>query len=449
MKKLTFAVILAACSFLFGEAYQVNTLSARQLGMAHTGAGLKLGSESMHFNPGALGFLDSKFDASGGVTMIIPKVQFWGVNGHATPENNPSTPVYFYAAGNIKRLISLGLSFTTPYGNSASWDKNWEGAGLIQDISLKVFALQPTFAVNILDKVSVGAGPTINFGNFEQSKQLAPIKSLEAYRPLAYYDSDVGQILDRNKDGVNLELSGKADVAVGVNAGILFEAIKDKLAFGVSYRSGVKAKVSKGDAKIAAGNDIDSLNRIISRINSSSPEPAAPNIPPELTMFNSKTFEAELPLPANMNVGVSFRPVEKLLLDFDLQWVNWGAYDKLNLVFHNITTVVNPKKYENTFAYRLGTQIGLHEKFDLRFGIYYDQTPVPDDFLNPETPSTNKLGVTTGGSFRPVEMLSIDFAFLYSHGFNRDGSCPNPPGRFSGGYKVEAFVPSIGLSFKF
>jgi long-chain fatty acid transport protein len=212
------------------------------------------------------------------------------------------------------------------------------------------------------------------------------------------------------------------------------------------------------------------LNQIINGINAVNvaKDPAAdtiPNIPAKLTVLDQKTFEAELPLPANMNVGVSFRPVEKLLLDFDFQWVNWAAYDTLNLVFLEAFDLGNglaadvpknsPKKYENTFAFRLGTEIELHKKFDLRFGVYYDQTPVPDDFLNPETPSTNKLGATTGGSFRPVDMLSINFAFLYSHGFNRsDVSCPNPSDqdpsrRFSGGYKVEAFVPSIGLSFKF
>lgn len=40
------------------EGYQVNTLSARQLGMAHTGTALHLDAESMYFNPAGLGFMD-------------------------------------------------------------------------------------------------------------------------------------------------------------------------------------------------------------------------------------------------------------------------------------------------------------------------------------------------------------------------------------------------------
>lgn len=42
--------MLSACAAM-AEGYQINTLSARQLGMGHTGTALKLGSESMIFNP--------------------------------------------------------------------------------------------------------------------------------------------------------------------------------------------------------------------------------------------------------------------------------------------------------------------------------------------------------------------------------------------------------------
>ena len=36
---------------LWAEGYQINTLSAKQEGMGHVGVAMKLGSESMIFNP--------------------------------------------------------------------------------------------------------------------------------------------------------------------------------------------------------------------------------------------------------------------------------------------------------------------------------------------------------------------------------------------------------------
>ena len=72
MKKFILAAAVAA--FAFGakaEGYQVNTLSAKQLGMAHTGTALHLGAESMYFNPAGMAFMDKTLDISASVTGII------------------------------------------------------------------------------------------------------------------------------------------------------------------------------------------------------------------------------------------------------------------------------------------------------------------------------------------------------------------------------------------
>ncbi|MGL5786338.1 MAG: aromatic hydrocarbon degradation protein, partial [Bacteroidales bacterium] len=83
------------------------------------------------------------------------------------------------------------------------------------------------------------------------------------------------------------------------------------------------------------------------------------------------------------------------------------------------------------------------------------ETPVRSYLYNPETPGMNKLGLTCGFSFRPIENLSIDGAFTYTHGFERSGSYmyENPltgkEQEFSGKYKVSAFTPTLGLSYQF
>lgn len=66
----------------------------------------------------------------------------------------------------------------------------------------------------------------------------------------------------------------------------------------------------------------------------------------------------------------------------------------------------------------------------------------------------NKLGITAGLSFRPLESLSVDFAFSYVTGFGRDGSYTDldllkKPRIFGGHYNVYALMPSIGLSYAF
>jgi len=489
MKK-TLLTVLAACSLIYAESYQVNTLSAKQLGMGHTGAGIKLGSESMHFNPGAMGFLDKTLDVSAGVTFIMPEVEFNGSKGKAVNEEL-GTPLYIFVASNINDWLSAGLSFTTPYGNSLSFGKDWEGAGLLQDISLAVYAIQPTVAFKFRSDVSIGVGPAIYFGSFEQNKALVAPGALGGYKPLAarlgqlgqaYPQSDYAQyatavngIINKyeNTNAVSAEFSGDADVAVGANVGIFYDLIPNKFSLGFAYRSETKMKVSKGEAKLSyadgAKEDIDNLNGIINGVNTAmgitgTPD-AVPNVPIPPTL-DGDNFRAELPLPANLNTGISFSPTEKLLLAFDWQIVFWGAYKELTLAFDNTYVGVdendNPskkqvskKKYHNTNAYRFGAQYRLIDQLDLRLGVYYDETPVDEDYLTPESPSTNKLGSTIGFSFRPIPNLSIDASFLYSNGsgdLGRDATSKDEKGEkdgLNGRYEVQAWVPSVGLSFNF
>ncbi len=78
MKRFVFAALIAAAisgaDVAYAEGYQVNTLSARQNGMGHTGTALKLGAESMIFNPAGLGFLDKNLEFQASVTGIFAHI---------------------------------------------------------------------------------------------------------------------------------------------------------------------------------------------------------------------------------------------------------------------------------------------------------------------------------------------------------------------------------------
>ena len=73
-RKLANKAVLTAAAVLSvltanAEGYQINSQSARQWGMAHTGTALKLGAESMLFNPAGMAYMNSKFDISLGTSI--------------------------------------------------------------------------------------------------------------------------------------------------------------------------------------------------------------------------------------------------------------------------------------------------------------------------------------------------------------------------------------------
>lgn len=126
MKKFFIAVTaFAAVMSASAEGYQVNTLSARQEGMGHTGVALKLGAESMIFNPAGLSFSDKTLDITGTLTAIKPMSSVTIDGSRYDSHNKVSTPIAFNAAFKVRDYLQLGISFYTPYGSSINWGMNW------------------------------------------------------------------------------------------------------------------------------------------------------------------------------------------------------------------------------------------------------------------------------------------------------------------------------------
>ena len=130
------------------------------------------GCGSMHFNPAGLAFMENKIHLSAGVSGVFSKGKFTDGDYVQRPDNTPSTPLYVYAGFKIYDNLAAGVSVTTPYGSSMNWGKDWKGAHLVQDIALKAFNVQPTVSWKITDRLSVGAGLMMEFGNIELSRAL-------------------------------------------------------------------------------------------------------------------------------------------------------------------------------------------------------------------------------------------------------------------------------------
>ena len=461
MKKII--LLLAACvgfGSVFAEGYQVNVLSTKQTGMGHVGTGMKLGAESMHFNPAGLAFLKSTFDFSAGVSFINSNVKYKNGDYVAETNNSVSTPLYVYAGFKIYDNFSAGISFTTPYGSSLDWGKNWKGANLIQDIALKSYVIQPTFAYKITDRLSIGAGLNLAIGQVQLSRAMM---SADEFQLLGGMVGKLPTLPNEDKQmvtgmisklngsvPVSATLDGKTKVRAGFNVGVMYD-VCDKVTLGLSYRSKLLMKVEEGEAMVDyASLQVEQLFGALSKVTG-----GKVTIPP----LNEGTFKAELPLPSNLSFGVSYRPTERWDVAFDLQYVGWYAYDSLNVVFTpnvlNGYTIKAEKNYKNTVIARIGAQYKTTERLDIRAGIYFDQSPIRSDNYNPETPGMNKLGTSLGLSFAPLKRLQIDLAFLYIHGIDRNGSyrlknmITNVDETFEGKYSSNAFTASLGVAYRF
>lgn len=454
--KRTIAAVAASIAILqaSAEGYQVNTLSAKQIGMGHTGVAMHLGAESMFFNPAGLGFLDKTVDVSASVCGIMPKATATVDGVDYKTANDISTPMMVNVGFSIYDNFKAGVSFYTPYGSKIDWTDNWPGAVLNQSVSLQVFSIQPTLSWQPIKGLSIGAGLTVSWGSVDLNKGLVTAATADKLLGLMQM---TGQIRDPQFYGTttpaSVNLKGTANVVCGFNVGAMWD-INSRWTVGASMRSRLTMKVDAGTASLRYADE--QAKQVLSSID----------------VLNSSRFTAEMPCPMVFSFGVSYKPIDRLILAADARLTGWKTYKQLDIEFlderlESFNQHIE-KKYKNSWAVSLGAQYNLTDRLDLRAGLMVDTSPVDIDHYNPETPGMTKIEPTVGLSFRPVKNLSVDLGFMYIAGLGVDNatctyddllaktingmvptmSLPETV-EFKADYKVHAFSPSIGVSYSF
>ena len=458
MKKIVLAVMAAGVALAAAaEGYQVNTLSTKQLGMGHTGVALKLGAESMLFNPAGMAFSQKTLDISASVSAVAPKATAFLPDGSQWDTHAPvSTPVNAAASFRIFDNLLAGVAFYTPYGSGIEWLDDWPGAVFNQRCTLRAFTLQPTMAWRPLPGLSVGVGLMITWGNVDLDKGLvaassmdAMLAGLEATGAGAALGIPAGKRYGHTTPA-SVNLQGSAKPAFGVNVGAMLD-ITPSLTAGINFRSKMNLTVEAGTASVRYADDI-----------------ATAILQPTLGIINQANFQATMPAPYVLSFGLGYKPAQRWTLALDAQLSGWKAYKSLDVEFLN--EQLEPydqhiaKNYRNSWTFKAGAQFAATRRLDLRAGLMIDTTPVRPDHYNPETPGTTKIDPSVGFSFRPVSGLSIDFALMYVAGLNAANrsvttadllAAANPAlglpalTTFTASYHIHAWTPSLGLSYSF
>lgn len=502
MKKLLCtAVTAAAVLTAWAEGYQINTFSAKQTGMGHVGVAMKLGAESQIFNPAGVSFSEKTLEISAAVAAVKSSGTATLPDGSEYETSSKvGTPLNVSASFRIYDNLYAGVAFYTPYGSTINWGRSWPGAVLNQSVDLKVYTVQPTFSWRILPNLSVGAGMMISWGNVNLNKGLVSAASMDKTMELQYQAALLQYNVAKLQAAVtgqpfqgtepqppvvkygdmppaSVNLTGDSELALGVNVGAMWD-ITPQVTVGASFRSKMNMHVKAGDASVSYADD-----------------QARTILGETLDNLNYTNFDASMPAPYIFTFGVSYKPIDRLLLAFDAQLNGWGTYKYLDFTFDQLPDFDQhiKKDYKNAWTFHLGGQYAMTDRLDLRAGLMLDLTPCNKDYYNPETPGMTRVEPSLGLSFRPLKNLSIDFAFMYVQGmgtekgtgqyddfladkfnaglaqynagvaaFNGVLSSLGMPayqgtsfnelpstGEFTAKYKVHALIPAVGLSYSF
>jgi len=415
MKKLLFlTVFVLATSAIYAGGYRVSLQGQRALAMGHTGVAVVNSAELGFFNPSGIVYLENRLNVSAGVSGVFSDVVWQNDEfGQSAKTDSPvGTPFYLYATYKVNDWLAVGLSAYTPYGSSVEWGDDWAGSHLVNNIDLAAIYIQPVVSVKLSKYLSVGGGPIFVTGSVNFNRNLN--------RTL----TDI----EGNRSEVTVDASSVTNW--GWSASAMFSPT-DNLRVGFNYRSEIILEAKNGDATFEN----------------------IPNSP--LTPFANTTFDAKLPMPAELTVGLSYEFGEKWLFAFDYNQTLWSVYNSLDLDFANpaIPDSKNARNYKDSSIYRFGLQYEATDWITLRAGYYFDESPVQEGYFAPETPRNDSNNFTAGLSLNISDHFAIDAAFLYSrfkevnasYDYYYENGVAVP---FSGTYKSSAFVPGLGITYK-
>lgn len=393
---------------VFASGFAIQEQGISGLGNAYAGAAAAAEDAStVYFNPAGMSLIE-KPQFHGGLHFIIPEADYTdlGSTTLGVPTQGPDdtskedaiVPNLYYVAPLTDDFV-WGLGISAPFGLTTDYSDDWVGRYIATRTELETILVNPSLAYRPTKRLSIGGGidyvmadavlgNAIDMGLvFLNQFQAGGIPVNEQTLALA---SDVQANLGGTKydGGVRVEGDGEG---WGYNLGALYE-LNDDWRLGVHYRSKVSVDLS-GQADFTVG----ALEGILG------------------TAFPDQGGKVDLDLPDTLSFSVYGNVSPKLALMADITKTSWSKFEYLTIEFEQPSPPdsVVPELWEDVNKYSVGASYRFTDQLTARFGLAYDESPVPsDEYRSPRIPDEDRTWLAMGLSYAATQKLDLHLSYV-------------------------------------
>ena len=371
---------------LFGEQ------SASGIGNAGAGsAAVAENAGTIYYNPAGMTQLQAR-EVSAGISAIKTSFEFSnngsitpGLSGNGGDAGGWGFVPNAYLSWQVSQDIYLGLGLGAPYGLKTEYDStSWVGAAQAISFDIKTINLNPSIAWRANDWLSLGFG--LNW-------QKIDAEYIRRAGTNGVPGIPAGVLPNTT---VNMEID---DSSWGWNVGALFKpAAQTKI--GVSYRSKVKFET---DGNISLSGPSAAVNA-----------------------GGSSGAKAEIDLPDTFILSLAQGIGERWELLGDISWTGWSSIPEVDIIRtsgaqNGRTAQILETQFDDAWRFALGANYKLDDAIKLRFGIAYDQTPVPSaQHRLVSLPDNDRTWFSTGVQWKPNKTSALDLGLAYIYVKNSD-----------------------------
>lgn len=407
---------------------------------------------AIFFNPAALAGIDHK-SLSAGATLIAPAGGFTndytGIRTDLEDEIYPVPTLFYQQPLNDRWAVGLGVF--APYGLETEWPEDFEGRFLGYQSMIQSIYIQPTAALKLMDRVSVGAGVDVTYMrvNLKQHLDLAEAPTTTPGVTFGNLGIPVGT------DFADVQLSGSG-LSVAGHFGLLIQAT-NKLSFGARYLMRHNIGIDNGEVgieQISTGIVLPQGNPL----GAPAGTPLDAILAAQFTgtgILTDQGATTAISLPEQIVVGVAYQLTPRLKLLFDYQRTNWKVFDELVLDFEKLPTTILVEDFEATNGYRFGGEYILSPITELRAGFVTHDAAAPPQTVTPNLPEGKRSEFTVGVGTWVGSGFKVDVAYQYidqadRRGRTTDGGLAVPTTDVNNGlYTFSAHLLGATLTYNF
>lgn len=432
-------LLIALSASLLGTAaqasgYHFGSQSASAQGVANANSAEAADATVVFYNPAGMTRLDGT-QVSGVLNVVLPHGSYTdqgsttrlglSTGGTGSGRFVEATAVpHAYMTHRLNDKWVAGLGLFVPFGSKSEYDPQWSGRYNIIKTELKTFTLNPSLAYQLNDKVSLGAGVSLQYITGELAKAS---------------DFGSGAVASLGNATLNALVSGKSaysgrvdvegkDWGVGFNLGLMITPSQD-LRIGVAYRSQVRHTLT-GTAKWQVQSAAANLATLLNSVQAGAGTVVSQRL---LAAYTDSDASLKVNTPDSFSVSFYKQQTPNTAVMGDLTLTRHSRFQELRVDFANsLPDSTTPERWTDTVRASLGVSHKLSDRLTLRGGIAYDQSPVTESNRTPSIPDGDRSWLSTGLNWKLDDKRSIDTALSFIH--INSGSIRN----FDNGGQVDA-----------
>lgn len=412
--KAAAAAVMAVCAASAAHAagFMLTEQSAGALGRAYAGVGVD-GTDisGVYYNPATM-TLHPGTSIQAGFVAVGLDLAYEGNDGSTeNGQYNTQAIPHGYISHQLTDNMWIGLAMTVPFGMGTEYDDNWPLAYKGISAEVLTFDFNPNVAWKVSDKLSLGAGISIQYASADLKMQDLISNEMP----------DLGT--------ANGEVDADS-IAWGFNVGLMWSPL-DNLRFGLSYRSRINHNAD-GDFTF------------------SNPKgPGASHVPTDA--FDAT---ATISTPAWAMATAAWDVNDLLSLYATFRWTDWSSFDTLDIKSPALESKGGVKTVENhwqdTYLFSVGADLRFTNWWTFRAGIGYETSPIDDPkYRTAIIPDADRWWFALGSSFQATESMQIDVSAAWLHGTG-ERDLYNTAGQVDGSFdKLDAYLFGVQLVYKF